>query len=225
MAFDPGRILEVLFKYGVEYLVVGGIGAVLHGSPMSTDDVDIVPALKRTNLDSLAAALREMDARALAHDAPEGINVEWTGKDLQRWIVDFRFLNVMTVYGRLDVIHRPAGTSGYQELAADAEELDLEGVGIRVAALEDIIRSKQAAARDRDLEQLPTLRLLLESKRTTVTPGGEVVVPWKSSETRGIVIEIEGVGLAARARVRVQIPEGGEEELDFPLRDLRPEST
>jgi hypothetical protein len=56
---------NVLFKYGVEYLVVGGIGAVLHGSPMSTDDVDIVPALKKTNLDSLAAALREMDARVL----------------------------------------------------------------------------------------------------------------------------------------------------------------
>ncbi len=221
MTFDPERILRILAQHGVDYVVVGGIGGVLHGSPMSTDDVDIVPALKKSNMDSLSAALSAMNARILSLEAPEGISVDWTGKDLQRWIVDFRFLNLMTDYGRLDLIHRPGGTSGYQELAANAEGLDLGDVGIRVAALEDIIRSKQAVARNRDLEQLPTLRLLLESKKATVQPGQRVLVPWELSDTHGTVIEIRGVGPAARAKVRVQTPEGGEEELDFPVRVLR----
>ena len=221
MEFDPGRILEVLARYSVDYVVVGGIGAVLHGSPMSTDDIDIVPALKKGNLDFLAAALNEMNARILSQEAPDSIKVDWTAGDLQRWIVDFRFLNLMTDYGRLDLIHRPSGTSGYQELARNAENLVLADAEIRVAALEDIIRSKQAVARDRDLEQLPTLRLLLESKKSTVAPGQEVLVPWELSETRGTVIEIRGVGPAATARVRVQIPDDGQEDIDFLVRHLR----
>jgi predicted nucleotidyltransferase len=168
MPFDPARILAVLAEHGVDYVVIGGIGGVLHGSPMTTNDLDVVPALKKANMDSLAAALNEMNARILSHEAPDGIEVEWTAKDLQRWIVDFRFLNVMTDYGQLDLIHRPEGTTGYQELAANAEEMDLDDVVIRVAALEDIIRSEQAVARERDLEQLPTLRLLLEERNSTV---------------------------------------------------------
>jgi hypothetical protein len=165
MEFDPRRMLEIFAKHRVEYVVVGGIGGALHGSPMSTDDVDIVPDLKKTNLDSLAAALNEMNARIQSSEAPEGIAVQFTGKDLQKWIVDFRFLNLSTDYGKLDLIHRPSGTAGYRDLARNAETLQVGDLGVRIAALEDIIRSKQAVARERDLAQLPTLRMLLEKKR------------------------------------------------------------
>jgi predicted nucleotidyltransferase len=221
MTFDPAQILETLAKHGVDHIVVGGVGGVLHGAPMSTDDVDIVPALRKTNLESLADALNEMHARVQVTDEPDGIAMGFTGKDLRRWIVDFMFLNLMTDYGRLDILYRPEGTNGYQDLAANAEELDLGDLKVRVASLEDIIRSKQAVARDRDLEQLPTLRLLLESKKTGIRPGQEVIVPWESSEARGTVIEIRGVGPGAQASVRVQVPGDGEEVLPFPVRHLR----
>jgi hypothetical protein len=165
MAFDPERILKVLAEHDVEHIVVGGIGAVLHGSPMPTDDLDVVPELVKPNLEALAGALNALGARILSHEAPAGIAVEWTAKDLQRWIVELRFFNLSTDFGRLDLIDRPAGTAGYRDLATSAETFDLDDVQIRVAALADIIRSKEAAGRQRDLEQLPTLRLLLE--RTT----------------------------------------------------------
>ncbi len=133
---------------------------------MPTNDVDIVPELTTANLDSLAAALNELNATIMSHDAPDGpVNVDWDGRRLRRWIVDVRFLNLMTDFGKLDLIHRPGGTSGYQDLARSAEGVALDDVQIKVASLEDIIRSKQAVARDRDLEQLPTLRLLLEAKQ------------------------------------------------------------
>lgn len=222
MRFDPYQILRILAEHGVDHIVVGGIGGVLHGSPMPTDDVDIVPALQKTNLDHLANALNEMNARIQLADEPEGIKIDFSGKDLQRWIVDFRFLNLVTDFGRLDILHKPAGTSGYQDLAAQAELLDLDDLEIRVAALEDIIRSKQAVGRDRDLEQLPTLRLLLEIKKTGIRPGQEVFVPWDLSETKGTVVEIRGAGLAAQATVRVKVPGGGEEVLPFAVRHLRP---
>jgi hypothetical protein len=221
MAFDPGQILRILTKHKVEYIVVGGLGGVLHGAPMSTDDVDIVPALRKANLEALANALNEMNARVQVTDEPEGIQIHFAAKDLQRWIVDFRFLNLMTDHGRLDILHRPGGTNGFQDLAGSAEVFDLEGIEIRVAALEDIIRSKQAVARDRDLEQLPTLRRLLESKETGIRPGQEVLVPWELSEVRGRVIEIRGEGPGAQATVRVQVPGNGEEDLFVAVRHLR----
>jgi len=166
MQFDPERILKTLAGHGVDFVVVGGIGAVLHGSPTSTKDVDVVPDLGATNLDALAEALNEMNARIVSHEAPQGcIEVDWRGRDLKRWIVDFRFLILRTDYGRLDLLHRPAGTSGYDDLARSAISLKMDDVDVKVAALEDIIRSKEAAGRQRDLEHLPTLRLLLEAKK------------------------------------------------------------
>jgi hypothetical protein len=164
--FDPKHILEVLGRHHVDVIVVGAAGAFLHGSPMLTDDVDVVPALTKSSLDSLAVALNELNARLKSSDAPGGLlKIDWSGNDLRRWIVDFRFLNLLTDYGQLDLIHRPGGTDGYRDLARSAEVLKLDDVEIKVAALEDIIRSKQAVARARDLQQLPTLRLLLEAKK------------------------------------------------------------
>lgn len=166
MPFDPKRILKTLARHGVDAIVVGGIGGVLHGSPVLTDDVDVVPLLKTTNLDALADALNELNARLMSAEAPGGsIAIDWRGKDLQRWIVDFRFLNLATDHGQLDLIHRPGGTTGYDDLAKAARVVEVDDVEIKVAALEDIIRSKEAVARQRDLEQLPTLRLLLEAQR------------------------------------------------------------
>lgn len=221
-SFDPLRILEVLAKHGVEHVVIGGTGGIIHGTPMSTDDVDIVPALKLTNLDALAGALNELNAGIMSEEAQGGIvRVDFTGKKLQKWIVDFRFLNLMTDYGQLDILHRPGGTDGYRDLATNAETFGLGDIEVRVAALEDIIRSKQAVGRDIDLEQLPTLRMVLEEKRRSLRPGQQVKVPWESEEMVGTIIEIRGVGPAAQADVRVRVPGGSEEILAFPLSALR----
>lgn len=80
---------------------------------------------------------------------------------------------------------------------------------------------RDSRSRDRDLQQLPTLRLLLERKKTGIRPGQEVIVPWELSETRGTVIEIRGAGPGAQASVRVQVPGDGEKVLPFPVRNLR----
>lgn len=223
MDFDPQKILETLAKHQVEHVIVGGVGGTLYGSPMSTDDVDIVPALSKRNLDALANALNEMNARLRSTEYPEGVQLDFTGKDLRRWIVEFSFLNLMTDFGKLDLIHRPDGFSGFQELASNSEEFELGNIELKVAALEDIIRSKQTVARDRDLEQLPTLKLLLEKRGSSVIrPGDEVMVPWQSGEARGTVIDVRGAGPAARVRVRLRPPDhDSEEELDFPSTSIR----
>src|SRR3989304_4999726 len=102
--FRPLLALEALARHHVDYVLIGGLAATLHGSPLTTGDADICPDPTPDNLVRLVAALRG--------------------------------------------------------LAAPAFELD--DIGVMVASLADVIRSKEAAGRERDRAALPTLRLLLE---------------------------------------------------------------
>ncbi|MBI5086743.1 MAG: hypothetical protein HZB13_19375, partial [Acidobacteria bacterium] len=55
-------VLSTLLRHGVEFIVVGGVSAVLHGAPYDTFDVDVVHARAATNLERLVDALEELDA-------------------------------------------------------------------------------------------------------------------------------------------------------------------
>jgi hypothetical protein len=69
----------------------------------------------------------------------------------------------LTDEGRLDIVFTPSGTRGYVDIARDAVTMDVSGTPVPVASLADIIRSKEAAGRERDRHQLPALRKLLEA--------------------------------------------------------------
>ena len=80
-------------------------------------------------------------------------------------------LNLITRFGDLDLSFRPAGTSGYEDLYRHVEHYDLEGLVVPVAALVDVIRSKQAANRPKDHAALPTLRSLFAHRRRDESQG------------------------------------------------------
>lgn len=164
-AFRPLKILEVLVKYNVDFVVIGGVASAVHGAPFSTTDVDVVPELRTSNLDQLASALRELKATLRDESEPKGIQIDIDGKTLKKALPDFGFLRFDTEYGFLDLLYRPAGTEGFRDLAQSAEQEDVGSVQVRIASLEDVIRSKQAVGRPRDLQQLPTLRRLLELQK------------------------------------------------------------
>jgi hypothetical protein len=155
--FDPLPILKALRRHDVRFVLIGAAAAIVQGSPIPTEDVDITPARDRENLERLASALRELGAKLR------------TPKDAVEFPVDGPFLNVgeiwtlTTPYGNLDISFIPSGTRGYEDLQRDAVELELgPGVTVNVASLADVIRSKQAAGRLKDLAQLPALRQTLE---------------------------------------------------------------
>ena len=143
------------------YVVIGGVAATLHGSILSTFDLDICPARDLENLARLAAALKDVDARIRTAGAPDGLPFACDAESLAR--VDL--LNLVTRYGDFDLSFVPAGTTGYEDLARRATKVDLEPVIVSVASLEDVIRSKRAAGRPKDLQAIPTLEALLEEIR------------------------------------------------------------
>jgi hypothetical protein len=155
------EIFACLDRHRVRYVVVGGLAAVLHGSPLPTVDVDICPSREPANLERLAAALAELDARIRTPDAPAGVRFPHDAA----FLANVDLLNLVTRRGDLDLAFQPAGTGGFPDLVRRAEEMEIQGVGVPVAALEDVIRSKEAANRAKDQRSLPVLRQLLEEIR------------------------------------------------------------
>ena len=151
-------IMEVLARHRVRFVVIGGVAAILHGSPFATRDADITPAMDRENLERLGGALRELQARLRTPD--EG-GAELPFDPVAEQLGRGQVWNLTTPLGDLDLCFLPAGTTGYDDLLRDADTMELGSVRVRVASLADVIRSKEAAGRKKDRQVLPTLRKLL----------------------------------------------------------------
>jgi len=160
--YRPDDLLEVLERHQVRYVVIGGLAAELRGSPYVTRDVDVTPARNRANFVKLAAALRELDARLRVPGLDDPIDIPLDERSFDQGTT----WTYVTKYGYLDVALLPDGTRGYDDLrrAATRERLTAS-VEVPVAALSDVIRSKEAAGREKDRAVLPVLRQVLERTR------------------------------------------------------------
>lgn len=158
--FDPGRLVEVLARHGVEYVLIGGFATVQHGSPFLTQDLDITPAKSEVNLARLSSALDDMHALVRTSSDPDGLPFDHDGSSLGDALV----WNLVTDFGDLDISFVPDGTAGFDDLRRDADVIEIHGIAVRVGSLADVIRSKQAANRPKDQRVLPTLREILAAR-------------------------------------------------------------
>jgi hypothetical protein len=152
--FDPLRAVRILKNHTVRFIVIGGLAASIRGSPVITGDLDICYARDDRNLEALAAALRELTAKL--RGAPDDVPFQLDAQSIKNGD-HFTF---RTSAGPLDCLGIPAGTSGYGDLDAGATDEDIDGLTVRVAGLEDLIRMKRAAGREKDLMGLQWLGAL-----------------------------------------------------------------
>lgn len=151
--FDPYPLLKALERQRVTYVLIGGLGRVLHGSGEVTDGVDVVPSTREENLRRLGLALEELNARL-----PDG-KPPVLGRDL----VGRGVLELETDAGELKIVPEPAGTHGYDDLRRRAERPPL-GQGLRpaVASLDDHVRMLAALDREQDHQPLIALQRMIE---------------------------------------------------------------
>lgn len=157
-----GELLRVLERHEVRYVVIGAQAAVIHGVPLLTEDLDITPSRDAENLERLAAALHELEPILRTATDPEGVPFPVDAEMLataETWTLTTRV-------GDLDLAFLPAGTQGYEDLRRDAMSVELgDALTVQVASLADVIRSKEAAGREKDRMQLPLMRRTLEEIR------------------------------------------------------------
>jgi hypothetical protein len=152
--FDPLGLLTALVDGGVEFLLIGGIAAAARGSPTATVDLDICYRRTPDNLDRLSGTLKSLNARfrGVREDVPFLLDAETLGAG--------DHFTLSTILGDLDLLGTPAGTAGYEDLLSGATEVELDGLTVKVASLDDLIRMKKAAGRPKDLVELEILGAL-----------------------------------------------------------------
>lgn len=140
----------------MRYVVIGGFAAVLLGAPVTTVDLDITPDTEGDNLRELASALKELGAKLRVSGLEEAVAFEFDEASLAR----FSTVTTRTLFGDFDMSFRPDAPGGaafdYASLVENAVVVDLEGPVV-VAGIDDIIASKVASNRSKDLQMLPLL--------------------------------------------------------------------
>lgn len=143
-ALDLQPLLKALDRHGVDFVVVGGLAGIAHGSSYPTYDLDIAYSRERSNLRRLASALAEI-----------GVTLRGAPSDLPFQLDDQTLANGAnftfdTEFGSFDILGDIAGIKSYEDLRREAKTERLEGVEVRVASLNHLISMKRAANRTKD---------------------------------------------------------------------------
>lgn len=153
---DYARLLSVLDKAGVDFIVIGGLAANAHGAPRFTEDVDVVYSRADDNVARLVRALAPL--KPYLRGAPPGLPFEWSVQTLARGLN----FTLTTSDGSLDLRGEIVGGGSYEDLRAHSTVMRIFRRDVRVLNLDALIRAKRAAGRPKDFEAIAELELLQE---------------------------------------------------------------
>ena len=158
-ATDVPGLLERLSAGGVDFIVIGGVAAVIHGSAHVTYDLDILYRRTPENINRLVTALEPLTP--YLRGAPEGLPFTFDAPTVTRGLN----FTLTTSLGALDVLGEVAGGGSYDALISESGSVDIEGHAVRCVSLRRLIALKRAAGRPRDLVMLGELQALLEERQ------------------------------------------------------------
>lgn len=162
---DLRELLAPLVRHGVDFVMVGGMAGLSHGSSYPSYDLDIVYSRDRENIERLVEVLREI-----------GVSLRGAPVDLP-FVLDARTIEIgsnftfITPHGDFDILGHADGMPSYDELRSNALVRDILGFNIRVASIEHLIAMKRAANRTKDKLMVEEYIVLADEQRRASREG------------------------------------------------------
>ena len=156
MAVDLAQVIPPLALAKVDFILIGGMAAILHGAARVTFDVDVLYLRSRENIERLATALAPY--RPSLRETPPGLPFTWDAKTIRSGLN----FTLTTELGDIDLFGEVTGGETYTDLSPHSFEVEAFGVHFKCIDLPTLIRIKEAADRPKDREAIAELRVLLE---------------------------------------------------------------
>jgi hypothetical protein len=158
MVTDFARLLGVLVEGEVEFVIVGGLAATIHGSARLTQDVDVVYARDVGNIARLVRALAPLNP--YLRGAPAGLPFRWDARTVERGLN----FTLTTTVGDIDLLGEIVGGGGYADLQRHSMPITIFGHACRCLELDELIRVKREAGRPKDFEAVAELEAIREER-------------------------------------------------------------
>lgn len=155
---DFEKLIGALAEAGVEFVLVGGLAATVHGSARLTQDVDVVYSRTGANIARLVAALSHYEP--YLRGAPPNLPFDWSEETISRGLN----FTLTTTIGDIDLFGEITGGGSYEALVDHTIPIELFGHDCKCLDLVTLIETKRAAGRPRDLEAIAELEALLEER-------------------------------------------------------------
>ena len=153
------EIFRVLDDHRVEFIIVGGVCAVLHGAPITTFDLDLVHSRAPDNLNCLMNALMDLDASYRGQPKQIKPDVESLASPGHHLLI--------TRFGPLDLLGTIEKDLGYADLIGHSQGIQIENLAFRILSLEYLIEIKEETSREKDRLILPILKHTLKEREKT----------------------------------------------------------
>ena len=145
------EVLVGLLEAGVDFILVGGLAAVIQGAPVTTMDVDIVHSQSPENIARLLAFLKSVEA---VHRRFDDKLIELKEEDLS----GKGHVLLTTGIGAIDVLAVIEGGRSYEDLLEHTVNIDFRGHTLRVLDLKTLIELKKTSTDPKDKQRLLVLR-------------------------------------------------------------------
>jgi len=155
---DFPALLKALSEANVDFVIVGGAAATVHGSSRLTQDLDVVYSRSPANISRLVSALAPF--RPYLRGAPPGLPFSWD----ERTIHNGLNFPLITTLGAIDLLGEITGGWQFENLKSQSIRLDIFGIRCLCLSLEALIAAKRAAGRPRDLEAIAELELIRDQQ-------------------------------------------------------------
>jgi len=152
------KLIPILVKGNVKFIIIGGVAAVVHGAARATFDLDVVYSRDPDNIIHLVETLAPYSP--YLRDAPDGLPFIFDQKTVQSGLN----FTLTTQLGNLDLLGEVVGGGTYHDLRPYSEEIEVFGVKCYCLGLEPLISIKRAAGRPKDFEVIAELETILEEK-------------------------------------------------------------